>query len=160
MFFLLLGLFRYVTPHTFPPGLHFITLVNFILVKTIQLMALPISHFYISFTTHSNSPLHTSSFYSYEDCFKGEMVLPGTVAKSSLKQEDLCNQRKQLYLPTRSYYFQFYEVLWWDCNALSHLLLFDDLLYLTHNLSRSAEALCFPFNFELFVVVEISGVLC
>ena len=37
-------------------------------------------------------------FYSYEACFKREIVLP--VRSPITPQGELCNQRKQLYLPT------------------------------------------------------------
>ena len=48
---------------------------------------------------HTKGTLFTrGALYFNSTFFKGEIVLPGTVAKSSLKQEDLCNQRKQLYL--------------------------------------------------------------
>ena len=50
--------------------------------------------------------------YSYEACFKGEIVFPVQVAKSSLKQEDCAINEKQLYLPTDpTVFFFFFFVL-------------------------------------------------
>ena len=51
--------------------------------------------------------LHQSFLLFLRSLLTGEIVLPGTVAKSSLKQEDLCNQRKQLYLPILLYIYFF-----------------------------------------------------